>query len=350
MSLLPYLHRVLNGESLAVNDAREAMTAILSGVATTAQIAGFLVALRMKGETPDELLGLAQAMREHAVRVESGIRGEPLLDTCGTGGDGQSTVNVSTIAALVAAGGGIAVAKHGNRSQSSQCGSADLLEALGARIELDPECVGQCIRETRFGFLFAPRFHPAMKHAAAARRELRTRTAFNLLGPLANPAGATVQVVGAPSLPAAELLAFTLARLGIDRAFVVHGANGLDEVSTTGETAAFEVRNGRMERSSISPRALGLSVSTIDELRGGDAGTNAAIARAVLGGARGPHRDLVVANAAVAFLAAAKAANLREGAEAACESLDSGAAAAVLARFVEFTQDAGKTVEQGAGL
>ncbi len=235
MPFLPYLHRLMNRETLSAEDARQAMSAILAGEATTAQIAAFATALHLKGETADELRGLAEAMRESSLQVHHGITGEPVLDTCGTGGDAQGTLNISTIAAFVAAGAGVKVAKHGNRSYTSRCGSADLLEALGARIDLSPEITGQAIREIGIGFLFAPHYHPAMKHAAQARAELKYRTAFNLLGPLTNPARATAQLVGAPSPRAAELMAMTLASLGLQRGYVVHGADGLDEISTTGQ-------------------------------------------------------------------------------------------------------------------
>src|SRR5215472_15822390 len=239
MTFLPYLHAVAERRNLAAGEACEAMEGILAGDVPAAQIAAFLTALRMKGETIEELVGFARAMRAVAVRVDPGLNGGPLLDTCGTGGDGQSTFNISTIAAFVVAGAVVRVAKHGNRSVSSQGGSADLLESLGVTVALPPERVAQAIREIGIGFLFAPAIHTATRFAHPVRLELKMRTVFNLLGPLTNPARATAQLVGAPSEHAAELLAGALARLGLERGFVVHGSDGLDEITTTGPTTAF---------------------------------------------------------------------------------------------------------------
>jgi len=238
MSLLPYLDRIVRRENLTEDEARAAMSIVLAGEATTPQIAAFLIALRMKGETAAEVVGFARALRAAACAVQAGPGPGPLLDTCGTGGDNASTFNISTIAAFVVAGAGVRVAKHGNRSISSRCGSADLLEALGVDITLTAEESGRAIRDTGIGFLFAPALHPAMRHAQPARLELKMRTVFNLLGPLANPAGASVQLVGAPSAAAAEIIAEALARLGLERGFVVHGSDGLDEITTTGPTFA----------------------------------------------------------------------------------------------------------------
>ncbi len=337
MSLLPYLHRLMNKESLPASEAHEAMLVILHGGATAAQIAAFAVALRMKGETVEELCGLATAMRDNMIRVDPGPLDEPLLDTCGTGGDGQSTLNVSTIAAFVIAGAGVRVAKHGNRSHTSRCGSADVLEALGARIDLRPDQMGRCIRETGIGFLYAPILHPAMRHAAVVRSELRTRTAFNLLGPLVNPAGANVQLTGAPSLQTAALLAAALAELGLRRGFVVHGDSGLDEVSTTGPSVLLSITPGATDSWTVTPEDFGLRRATLDELRGESPESNRDIARGVLSGRPGAYRDIVVANAAVALLAAGKAASLKEAAGAACESIDSGAARRKLESLVALT-------------
>src|SRR5581483_2662370 len=245
--LLPYLHKVAARENLSAEDARLAMLAILNGEATTAQIAAFLAALRTRGETAPELLGFARAMREKVEHVHACVDPMSLLDTCGTGGDGGSTFNISTIAAFVVAGAGVCVAKHGNRSMTAQCGSADLLEELGINIAVSAEEAGRAIREIGIGFLFAPAFHPAMKYAQPARAELKMRTVFNLLGPLTNPAGAKRQLIGAPSLHAAELMANALAGLAPERAFVVHGTDGLDEVTTTGATSVFEVRGDRVQ-------------------------------------------------------------------------------------------------------
>jgi len=333
--LLSYLHRVASRENLSSDDAREAMLAILNGEATTAQIAAFLVGLRTKGETADELLGFARAMREKAARVDAGP--EPLLDTCGTGGDGGATFNISTIAAFVAAGAGVRVAKHGNRSLSSACGSADILEALGINISLSPEQVAQSIREVGIGFLFAPLFHPAMKHAQPARIELKMRTVFNLLGPLTNPAGAARQLIGAPSIQAAELMAHALAGLKPERAFVVHGSDGLDEVTTTGPTAVFEVTRTEVRRLEWSPSNFGVEQAKPAALAGGDRAVNCEIATAILNGQRGAQRDIVLVNAAAALVAAGMANDLKEGMQRATDSVDSGAAREKVERLASFT-------------
>ena len=340
MALLNYLHKVLDRESLSSAEAMEAMAEILQGRATTAQIAAFLAALRVKGETADELLGMAQAMRDHSVRVEHGIRDRPVLDTCGTGGDHRGTFNISTAAAFVAAACGVAVAKHGNRSLSSRCGSADVLEALGARILTDAAEIARSIRETGIGFLFAPALHPAMRHAQAARAELKTRTVMNLLGPLTNPARATAQLVGAPSLRAAELMAVTLAGLGLERGCVAHGEDGLDEVSTTAPTHILSIVHGAIAHRVVQPEDFGVERARLEDLLGGSAEDNAGILRAVLEGRRGPQRDIVLVNTAVALHAAGVAADWDEGVARAAEAIDSGAAAERLRRFVEFTREA----------
>jgi anthranilate phosphoribosyltransferase len=336
--LLPYLHRVAARENLSPDDARLAMLAILSGEATTPQIAAFLIGLRTKGETAEELLGFARAMREKAARVDAGP--EPLLDTCGTGGDGGSTFNISTIAALVVAGAGVRVAKHGNRSLASACGSADILEALGIHIALSPEQIGRSIREIGIGFLFAPLFHPAMKHAQAARLELKMRTVFNLLGPLTNPAGATRQLIGSPSFQAAELMAQALAGLETERAFVVHGSDGLDEVTTTGPTVVFEVTREEVRRFEWNPSDFGVEQASSSDLLGGDRVVNCEIAVAILKGQRGAPRDIVLVNAAAALRAAGLAKDLREAVERAAESVDSGAAWEKVERLRAFTKGA----------
>lgn len=326
MSFLPFLHAVAEHRHLQTEEARAAMQAILAGEVSSVQIASFLTALRMKGETVEELVGFARAMREVAVRVDVGLAGEPLLDTCGTGGDGQGTFNISTIAAFVVAGAGVHVAKHGNRSISSQGGSADLLESLGIAVVLPPEKVAQAIREIGIGFLFAPAIHTATRHAHPVRIELKMRTVFNLLGPLTNPANATAQLVGAPSEPAAELMAGALAELGLARGFVVHGSDGLDEITTTGTTVAFEIREGRVERRMLSPEDFGVERGESSALKGLGKEGNTDIARAVLRGAAGAQRDIVLVNASAALVAAAKAANFREGTNIARESIDSGMA------------------------
>ena len=336
MPLLPYLHRVADRQDLSPAEAQDAMHSILDGEATAPQIAGFLVALRMKGETVDELVGFARAMRRMAVAIDPGLHGEPLLDTCGTGGDGLSTFNISTIAAFVVAAAGVRVAKHGNRSISSQCGSADLLEAMGVRVPMSPAESARAIRETGIGFLFAPAIHTATRHAHPVRLELKMRTVFNLLGPLTNPAGATAQLAGAPSPHAAKLIAGALAALGLERGFVVHGSDGLDEITTTGPTLAFEIDRGEVRERTLDPADFGIALARPEDLKGGDRERNHAIARAIFEGARGPQRDIVLVNAAAALVAAGRAGDFREGVALAAAAIDSGAArgkAEDLARF-----------------
>jgi len=341
MSLLPFLYRLVQGENLTAVDAERAMGTILSGEATTPQVAAFLVALRMKGETADEILGFARAMRAHATPVRPRIGDEPLLDTCGTGGDGRGTFNISTAVAFVVAGAGVRVAKHGNRSISSRCGSADVLEELGVRLLQQPEQMARAIEEVGIGFLFAPALHPAMKHAQPARLELKMPTVFNLLGPLANPAGASYQLVGASSARAAELMAAALAQLGCRRAFVVHGEDGLDEVTITGRTLAFEVRAGAILHHEWEPETFGLPPARLEDLRGGSREENAQLIRSVLQGARGPARDVVLANAAVALVTTGKAQDLREGVHLAAAAIDSGAAWDKLVHLAHFTATVG---------
>src|SRR5580658_6253689 len=337
--LLPFLHKIAAGEDLSTPEAHEAMLTILSGSATTAQVSAFLMGLRMKGETPEELIGFARAMREKTIRIDACVTPEPLLDTCGTGGGAGSTFNISTVAAFVVAGAGARVAKHGNRSFSTQCGSADILEQLGVEVSQPPERVAQAIREIGIGFLFAPLLHPAMKHAQSARVELKMRTVFNLLGPLTNPAGATRQLIGAPSAHAAELMANALAGLGPERAFIVHGSDGLDEVTTTGSTLVFEVTGSRVRSFTWTPADFGISFANSESLRGGDRACNAAIATAILQGQPGARRDIVLVNSAAALVAAGACANLREAMEDAAQSIDSGAAWTKLRRLAEFSHD-----------
>ncbi len=341
MAFLPFLHRVMNRENLPAADARAAMASILAGEATTAQIAAFAAALRVKGETAAEIQGLAQAMRDTSTQIPHGITDRVVLDTCGTGGDGQGTINVSTIVAIVVAACGVAVAKHGNRSLSSQCGSADLLEALGMKILTDPLRIAQSIREVGFGFLFAPVMHQALKYAQPARAELKTRTAFNLLGPLTNPAAATAQLVGAPSVAAAELMAVTLANLGLARGYVVHGHDGLDEVSTTGESHLFGIVGGAIDHRTVQPEQFGVARAGISELRGGDIATNRDIALRVLNGQPGAHRDIVLVNAAVALAAAGAAQDFLTGMALAAGAINSGRAQAKLGEIVAFSARAG---------
>jgi anthranilate phosphoribosyltransferase len=338
MSLLPYLERIAGHQDLTAADARAAMQTILRGEASPPQIAGFLVALRMKGETVDELVGFARAMREMAVPVNHGLAGEALLDTCGTGGDGAGTFNISTVAAFVVAGAGVRVAKHGNRAISSKGGgSADLLESLGIDITFSPEDAARAIREVGIGFLFAPAIHTAMKHAQPVRRELQLRTVFNLLGPLTNPAGATAQVVGAPSAKAARLMAGALAALGLPRGFVVHGSDGLDEITTTGPTLVFEIRNGAVEQRTLDTYDFGVPRAAPEKLKGGDAARNAEIANAILAGETGAARDIVLVNAAAGLVAAGKVDTFLEGVAAAVVSIDSGAARGKVEALARFT-------------
>src|SRR5213595_2835213 len=313
------------------------MHEIMSGDATQAQIGGFLIALRAKGETADEITGCAEAMRDHALVVRPGR--DDLVDTAGTGGDGAATINISTAAALVAAAAGAAVAKHGNRAVSSACGSADVLEALGFSLEQEPARIARSIDELGFGFLFAPSHHPAMRHAASVRRELATRTVFNVLGPLTNPAGARSQVVGVYSPALVRVIADVLASLGAHRAFVVHGAGGIDELSPVGPNLIAEVLDGEVSERTLDPEAeLGLARCDVAELRGGTPEENATAIRETFEGADGGRRSAILLNAAGAIAAAGHAEDLREGLELARETVDSGAAAARLDELIAFTQ------------
>jgi anthranilate phosphoribosyltransferase len=327
MSLIPALHQVAERRDLNAADAQAAMQIILAGEASPAQIAAFLMALRMKGESVSELVGFARAMRGAARRVAAeGM----LIDTCGTGGDGASTFNISTVAAFVIAGCNVPVAKHGNRSISSRCGSADLMESLGVKISHDPEEMARTLRETGIAFLFAPAIHTAMKYAQPVRVELKMRTVFNLLGPLTNPAGAAVQLVGAPSAAAAELMAGALAELGLTRGFVVHGSDGLDEITTTGPTLAFEINSRRVTRRDLDPNDFGVARASPEDLRGGDAAENRDIALRILAGEPGPKRDIVLVNASAALVAFGAAADFIEGMAMAARAIDSGGARAKL--------------------
>ena len=328
--------KLLDGRDLTRNEACETMRTIMRGEATPAQIAGFLVALRAKGETADEIAGCAEAMREHVLRVNP--KRCDLVDIVGTGGDGANTYNISTAAALVAAGAGAAIAKHGNRAASSASGAADVLEALGFRLELPPEQIERSIDELGFGFLFAQAHHPAMKHAAPVRRELATRTVFNVLGPLTNPAGARALMLGVYSPELTRTLADALVQLGAERAYVVHGAGGIDELSPCGPNLVCEVENGSVREYELDPLDLGIERCDPAELRGGDPQSNATALRAVLAGQSGGHRSAVILNAAGGIAAAGHAENLREGIALAREAIDSGAATARLQELVEFSQ------------
>jgi anthranilate phosphoribosyltransferase len=328
------LARLLDGHDLSRDEAREAMNTIMSGEATPAQIGGFLVALRLKGETADEIAGCAEAMRAHVLAVNP--KREDLVDTAGTGGDGGRTFNISTAAALVAAAAGAGVAKHGNRAVSSASGSADVLEALGFELELPPDRIAHSIDTLGFGFLFAPTHHPAMKHAAPVRKELAARTVFNVLGPLTNPAGARAQVVGVYSPDLVETLAEVLAALGARRAFVVHGAGGIDELSPSGPNLVYEVVDGGVREREIDPLELGIARCAPEVLRGGSPAENAAAIREVFAGGDGGRRDAILLNAAGAIAAGGHAEDLREGLELAREAVESGAAAERLEVLIAF--------------
>jgi len=329
------LARLLDGHDLSREEARGTMAVIMSGEATDAQIAGFLVALRAKGETADEIAGCAEAMREHVLRVNPSRT--DLVDVVGTGGDGANTFNISTAAALVTAAAGAAVAKHGNRAASSQTGAADVLEALGFELELAPERIERSIDELGFGFLFAQAHHPAMRHAAPVRRELATRTVFNVLGPLTNPAGARALVLGVYSPELARTLAEALVQLEATRAYVVHGAGGIDELSPCGPNLVCEVATGRVSEYELDPLELGVERCDPNELRGGDPQANAAALREVLAGADGGHRSAVILNAAGGIAAAGHAESLSEGISLARKAIDSGTAAARLDELVEYS-------------
>ena len=330
------LARLLDGHDLSREEARGVMGSIMNGEATQAQIAGFLIALRTKGETADEIAGCAEAMRKHALPVRP--RRNDLVDTAGTGGDGARTINISTAAALVAAAAGAGVAKHGNRAVSSACGSADVLEALGFDLDLTAERVAQSIDELGFGFLFAPNHHPAMRHAAPVRSELAARTVFNVLGPLTNPAGARAQVVGVYAPELVRTIAEVLAQLGATRAFVVHGAGGIDELSPSGPNFVCDVVNGDIRARNIDPLEFGLPRCDPAELRGGSPEENAAAIRGVFAGEDGGRRSAILLNAAGAIAAGGHADDLREGLELAREAVDSGAAAARLDALIAFTR------------
>src|SRR2546425_4367538 len=332
MPLREQIRLAVDGIHLSRAQAAAAMDAMLDGNAPVAQMSALLVALRMKGETPDEIAGAAQALRSRATRVE--VSGDRLIDTCGTGGDASHTFNISTTSAFVAAAGGARVAKHGTRAVSSKCGSADVLAALGVEVELAPEAVAACIDECGIGFLFAPRHHAAMRHVAPVRKELGIRTLFNLLGPLANPAGARRQLLGVPAPHLVPVLAATLVELGAERAFVVHGHGGLDEISPAGSTRVAEVRGGGVREYEVTPEELGVTRGAVEDLRGGDADRNAALLREVLRGEKGVRRSAVLLNAGAAIAAAGVCESMRDGVRLAEQAIDSGAALDRLEQFV----------------
>ena len=336
--MIEFLAKLVRCEDLTQQEASRAMELIMRGDATPSQIAGFMVALRLKGETPDEIAGLAHTAMAHATPIELPGR-EALLDVVGTGGDGAHTFNISTCATFVAAGAGAKVAKHGNRAATSLCGAADVLEALGVRIDLPPAGVAACIEAVGIGFLFAPRFHPAFRFAALPRRELGVRTVFNVLGPLCNPAGAGRRALGVADPGLVPRMADALVRLGVDSALVFNSAD-LDELSTTGPSQVVELAAGRQRQYVLDPSSLGLRPASAADLRGGEPGRNAEIARAVLEGELGPRRDVVLLNASAALRAAGLAVDWREGLGLAAEAIDSGRAADLLSRWVHASQAA----------
>jgi anthranilate phosphoribosyltransferase len=329
----PLLEKLVRHEDLTEAEAAAAMREVMEGRAPAASLAALLAGLVMKGERPAEIVGFARTMREQSVKLSAPVG--DVFDTCGTGGDRSGTFNISSAAAIVVAACGVPVAKHGNRSVSSRCGSADVFEALGVNIQAAPAIVERTLRETGIAFFFAPTFHPSMKHAAQTRRDLGIRTAFNLLGPLTNPAGATRQVVGVPRPELTELLARALLMLGSKRAWVVHGADGIDEISTTGYTKVSECRAGAVNTFYVHPVDFGLGKSSPQHLKGGDAQENAAIIREVLAGKRGARRDIVLLNAGVALFVAGRVQTIKEGIGAAAATVDSGAAAQRLEKMAE---------------
>jgi len=326
---------LVSGNSLTMEEAASVMEEIMEGEVTPAQFGAFVTALRLKGETVDEIAGFAKVMRSKAVRVT--VAG-PVIDVVGTGGDGLNTFNISTAAAFVVAGAGLKVAKHGNRAASSQCGSADVLEALGVKFDLNAEQVQKCIEEVGIGFMFAPAFHPAMKYAAAPRREIGIRTVFNILGPLTNPAGAQALLLGVADSSLVEKMALVLQSLGCHHALVVHGEDGLDEITITGETKVCELKDGDINSYSISPENFGLSRASLDSLRGGTLDENATLLRRVLASTQGPQRDVVLMNASAALLAGDKVETLGQGVALGKELIDGGHALAKLEQLIEFSQ------------
>ncbi|MBI2957360.1 MAG: anthranilate phosphoribosyltransferase [Chloroflexi bacterium] len=332
--------KLVERKDLTEQEAESAVGDIMRGEATPSQVGGFLIALRMKGETVDEVAGCARAMRAASVKVRA--TRTPLVDTCGTGGDGAGTFNISTTVALVVAGAGVAVAKHGNRSVSSSCGSADVLEALGVAIDLGPEAVGRCIDEVGIGFLFAPRYHPAMKYAGPTRKEMGVRTVFNILGPLTNPAGAPMQLIGVYSPELTDPMAQVLARLGATRAMVVHGAGGLDELSTSGLSRVTRLDRGQIATEYVDPLVLGIASPGAAALKGGKAEDNARLIMDLLKGEKGPRRDIVLLNAAAALMTCGKAADYAEGMSIAAEAIDTLRAYRVLGELVRFTRELAK--------
>jgi len=333
--VIDHIRRVVGGHHLVLDDMRDAVGSIMDGQATPAQIAALLIALHLKGETADEIAGAAAAMRAHAIAVPATKR--PIVDVCGTGGDASGTFNISTAVAFVVAGAGVTVAKHGNRAMSSRCGSADVLEAFGVKIDAPPEIAAAALDGCGIAFLFAQAYHPAMRHVAPVRREIGVRTLFNIIGPLSNPAGAHRQIVGVPRVDLLLLVATALARLGCERAAVVHGHGGLDELSLAGENQVAEWTGETVVEYEIDPSALGLERRPNAELAGGDASHNAQLVRRVLDGERGPHRDVVALNAALALVVAGEAGDLSAGMRLAHDVIDDGRARSKLDALVKAT-------------
>jgi anthranilate phosphoribosyltransferase len=334
VDMVPFLARVAEGATLSESEAERAFSIIMDGGATPAQIGAFLMALRVRGETDDEIIGAVRVMRAKSARIDAPVNA---VDIVGTGGDGADTLNISTAAALVVAGAGVTVAKHGNRAVSSQCGSADVLSALGVTIDVERSVTERAFREARIGFMLAPRYHPAMKAVVLPRRELGVRTVFNLLGPLSNPAGVTRQFTGAFHRRWLEPMARVLLDLGSERAWVVHGSDGLDEITITGPTHVAEVRDGRIRTFDITPGDAGLATAGLESIKGGDAQLNAAHIRALLDGEPGPFRDTVALNAAAALIVADRCSSLIEGVALATRTLDDGSARGALDRLVAIT-------------
>lgn len=340
------IQKLLLKENLSEQEIMNAMNCIMDGNATQSQIGGFLTALRFKGETVEEITGCAKVMREKAEKVEHNL--PYCIDTCGTGGDGANTFNISTAASLVAAAAGAKVAKHGNRAMSSRSGSADVLEALGVNIAINPEKVGRCIEDVGVGFMFAQLFHKSMKYAAEARKELGIRTVFNILGPLTNPAGAKGQILGVFDGALTGVMAEVLQKLGTERALIVHGCDGLDEITTTAPTKISELRDGMIKEYLLDAAELGIPRAVSGDLAGGDAAFNADVVRSVLAGEKGARRDIVLVNAAAALYVAKVADNLKEGIAIAAGMIDSGLATAKLEELREYTQALGRNVEVSA--
>ena len=338
MNIRETISRLVNRQDLSYEEAGHVMSVIMEGGTTQSQIGAFLTALRMKGETPEEIAAFASVMRQHAVTVAP-VTEKPLVDTCGTGGDGMHTFNISTASALVAAGAGIPVVKHGNRSVSSTCGSADVLSALGMNLAVDPAHLATIVEQVGIAFFFAPAHHPAMRHVMPVRQELGCRTIFNILGPLANPAGAQAQVLGVYCPDLTRPMAEVLRILGLSRAMVVHGS-GLDEITTTGDTCVCELNGGTINTYILNPAMFGIAPASLSDLRGGDAVQNACIIREILAGERGAGRDIVLLNAGAAIYIGGQARDLREGIGRAASSIDSGNAGARLDALIEATRGA----------